>query len=637
MKPKIGKKIQKAILHFKQGQLKKADELLNEIIIYDSLNFEALYLKGTVCGNLGKHAKSIIFFIRAEKLDPKNAFLQHNLANAFLQIGQNNTAITHYQRAVKLMPTSQDIWLAFGKCLFNQNLYVDALNCYDKAIELKPDFIEAFYNRGHVYKVLNRLEEALSSYGKAIELKPDYADAYYNRGVLLNELNCFDEALENYNKVIALNTFDIDAYFNRGNIYQELRRLEEALSNYNKVIELKIDDADAYMNRGNVLRDLNRLDEALASYDKAIEFKGNFALAYSNRGNVLKELKRFEEALASFDKAIEINPGDADTYWNKSILLLSLSDFVNGWTLYYEWRWKAKSFGYLMPMTNKPKLINLGSIPYSNKKLLILAEQGIGDQVLYAGMLDQLLSISLSCQVMLDKRLLTLFKRSFPRGRFLDKNIPVADIEHDEYLYIGDLGKYFKTCLSDFDLSRKNYLKSDRLKANEIRNSLIKNKKYLCGVSWSSSAINIGTEKTIQLEDLLIIFAIKEIQFVSLQYGDVRKQLAEFNSRNNLNIKESLSVDNFYDIDGHAALIEACDFVITISNTSAHISGAIGKETYLMLSSGKGALWYWSNQLNRKSLWYPSIYIYEQSLPGQWVDVVKKIKLDIEKKINEIE
>jgi hypothetical protein len=137
--------------------------------------------------------------------------------------------------------------------------------------------------------------------------------------------------------------------------------------------------------------------------------------------------------------------------------------------------------------------------------------------------------------------------------------------------------------------------------------------------------------------DLLIIFAIKEIQFVSLQYGDVRKQLAEFNSRNNLNIKECLSVDNFYDIDGHAALIEACDFVITISNTSAHISGAIGKETYLMLSSGKGALWYWSNQLGQKSLWYPSIYIYEQSLPGQWVDVVKRIKLDIEKKINEIE
>ena len=108
----------------------------------------------------------------------------------------------------------------------------------------------------------------------------------------------------------------------------------------------------------------------------------------------------------------------------------------------------------------------------------------------------------------------------------------------------------------------------------------------------------------------------------------------DFNKKLGLNIKECLEVDNFNDLDGHAALIHACDFVVTVSNTSAHISGAIGKETYLMCPNGKGLLWYWSNQLNGKSLWYPSVQIYEQSQIGNWFDVVQRVKFDIENKIN---
>ena len=133
---------------------------------------------------------------------------------------------------------------------------------------------------------------------------------------------------------------------------------------------------------------------------------------------------------------------------------------------------------------------------------------------------------------------------------------------------------------------------------------------------------------------MLPILTNKNIAFVSLQYGDVQNQLIDFNEKHNLNIQECKRVDNFHDIDGHAALIEACDFVVTISNSSAHMSGAIGKETFLMCPVGKGSIWYWSNQLNENNLWYPSIHVFEQNLDGNWVDVVQRIKLVIENKIN---
>jgi hypothetical protein len=160
--------------------------------------------------------------------------------------------------------------------------------------------------------------------------------------------------------------------------------------------------------------------------------------------------------------------------------------------------------------------------------------------------------------------------------------------------------------------------------------------KYLCGITWSSKIKTIGADKSIELEDLLPILKINNITFVNLQYGDIQEQLINFNKKYSLNIKDCLDVDNFNDFDGHAALKQACDFVVTISNTSAHISGAIGKETFLMCPSGKGLLWYWCNQLNGKSLWYPSIQIYEQSQIGNWFDVVQRVKFDIENKINSL-
>ena len=75
---------------------------------------------------------------------------------------------------------------------------------------------------------------------------------------------------------------------------------------------------------------------------------------------------------------------------------------------------------------------------------------------------------------------------------------------------------------------------------------------------------------------------------------------SEFNRQTGIEILACESIDNFKDLDGHVALIDACDFIVTISNTSAHIAGAIGKDTYLLYPKGKGALWYWANQINNK-------------------------------------
>jgi hypothetical protein len=285
--------------------------------------------------------------------------------------------------------------------------------------------------------------------------------------------------------------------------------------------------------------------------------------------------------------------------------------------------------------TTKPKLQSLQAI--SEKKILLHNEQGVGDQVLYTSLLQQLINLAPFTRVLLDQRLIPLLRRSMPQVNFIEHNLPLKNIEYDEHLPIADLGKYFRKSNIDFQDTQTAYLKADIQKSFELRNQLIKNSKLICGVAWKSKTEKIGHEKSIELELLLPIFKMNNISFVNLQYGDVKNEIDQFNISNELNIHNCNEIDNFNDLDGHASLIHACDFVVTVSNTTAHISGALGKKTYLMCSKGKGQLWYWSNQVNGRSMWYPSIDIYQQKIADQWTEVIDEIKNAIEIKLYEIQ
>ena len=572
-----------------KGEIGQAREIFEKVININSKHFDALHLLGIIAAQSKEFEHADHLFSEAIKVNSKNAVVYCNRGNVAKEI--NNLEI--------------------------------AVSYYDKAINLNKDYALAHLNRSIVLFELKQLDEALLSTKKALLVKPNYAEAFYNQGNILDEMNRYEEALKCFDEAINLNQNYAPAYLGRGIVLNELKRFDEALKNYEKAIQLKSDYAKAYYNRAIVLNEIKCFDEAIESYDKAIEYNYEYAESFSNRGVLLNELKRFEDALISFDRAIELKPAEASNYYNKSLLLLSQKNFSEGWTL-YDWRWQDHSLGFTPLVTNKPKLNNLKLS--QNKKILIWSEQGIGDQILYASMLQQLFNVAPLSTVSLDKRLIGIMKRSFPNGNFIDKEIDINQIDFDEHLPIADLGKYFRSHLTDFDNIKNQYLKVDNQRAKEIRNTLIGSDTLLCGISWYSKTRKVGIEKTIQLENLLPILKIKRIAFVSLQYGDVKDELIKLNNENNINVKECLTVDNFNDIDGHAALIAACDFVISSSNTSAHISGAIGKETYLMCPTGKGFLWYWANQVNRHSLWYPSIQIFEQNVAGQWQEIVENIK-----------
>jgi ADP-heptose:LPS heptosyltransferase len=131
-------------------------------------------------------------------------------------------------------------------------------------------------------------------------------------------------------------------------------------------------------------------------------------------------------------------------------------------------------------------------------------------------------------------------------------------------------------------------------------------------MSWFSINRENGKNKSIKLEDLLPLMSIKGYSFVNLQYGEVGYEIDELKEKNNIEILNLKEIDLFDDLDSLASMIEQCDLVVTTSNSTAHLSGAMGKKTYLLAPSLFERYWYWAER-DGVSLWYPSVQIIECS------------------------
>jgi len=693
------RKLATAFELFQRGRLSEADLLAKQVLVLDPRTAEALHLRGVVAGLQQRHSDAEGFLLAAASLDKRNHFIHFNLAKALSEQGKNRDSLPWHRKAIELDPGREEAWLGYGLSLkelgeltaaieafdralaINSRLtkaytnkgnclqemgaldealtlhnravelsptlaeawsnrgvalndlrrHAEALASYERAIELKPDDAKAWSNRGVALNDLRRHAEALASYERAIELQPDYAKAWSNRGVALSDLRRHDEALASCEQAIGLKPGYAEAWSNRGVALNDLRRHEEALASYERAIELKSNYAEAWSNRGVALNDLRRHEEALASYERAIELKSNYAEAWSNRGVALNDLRRHEEALASYERAIELKPDYAEAIYSKGLLQLSHKEFLGGFENYL-WRWKTRSFSSPALMTDLP----LCDRTKGGESLLLWAEQGIGDEIFYAGLLAQALERFSSIRLVADRRLHLTLSRSFPtitlfeRGQTLK---PESLKGMDSQAPIGNLA-YVLGLDSEAILSTRGpFLVADRERRDELRLlAPFSNGKTICGLAWKSHNKDFGEEKSIGLEQLEPILTNTRLEFVNLQYGDVDADIQKVRDRFDVKIHQIKGVDAHNDIDGLLALIDACDIVVTTSNVTAHLAGSIGRRGCVFVPLAKGRIWYW-HPGDVDSFWYPGLKVFHQRDMRDWTDTIRQATTWIDREV----
>lgn len=587
--------------------------------------------RGNSHAALKNYTMAIADFSKAIELDPSHSVAFGNKGNALLELKSFEDSIENFNKAIELDSGNADAYSGKSACLTQLKRSEEALLNAERAIQLRPDHAEAWCNRGVALNDLQRQEEALASNDRAIQIKPAYAEAWLNRGVALNELRRHEEALASYDQTLKLKPEHAEAWLNRGVVLNNLRRYEEALANYERAIELKADYAEAWINRGHTLRKLRRHAEALGSYDHAVKAKPADPEAWLSQGVALADIRLHKEALISYNRCIELKPNCAEAFFNKGILQLSQKNFNSGFEN-YEYRWKIKKFSSQPLKTDLP--------PYNrnshSKNILLWAEQGLGDEVFYAGLLSAAEEHFSNISLVADVRLHSILNRSFPKISLIHKEAALAPeyvANMDCHAPIGSLGYMLRLDSEMIKESRRPFLIPDQRRSDAFKSNIpFSSGKIICGIAWNSKNKDFGDEKSIFLRQLEPILKNPQLEFVNLQYGEVDSEIQEIRNRLGICIHQVNGLDIYSDIDGLLALINACDLVITTSNVTAHLAGSIGKKGYILVPYSNGRIWYWHLD-DDHSFWYPNLSVFYQGDSCNWTDTILQMQKSIEEAI----
>ena len=538
-------------------------------------------------------------------------------ALGYHQRGQLAEAEALYRQALSVDGRHFDSLHLLGLVMVQAGQTQAGIASIRKALQVRSDFAEAWYNLGHALLTAGEATEALASFNRAIALRPGDAQYHLEAGNALKDLTRNDEAIAAYDAALRLDPGAAEAFNNRGVALKDSGRPAEAVASYDAAIRLRPRYAEAHSNRGNALKELGRLEEALACQDLAIGLRRDYAEAHYNRGNVLGEMKRHDQALASYDEAVRLRPDYAEAHYNKALLLLGRGRFCEGFGLYH-WRWRSPGFNSDLLRADIPAWDGKDTAA-----LLLWLEQGIGDEILYASLLA-LLPPGLPVTLAADRRLQAIYQRSFPDIRVitpavLDK-LPAE--QFSAQAAVGDLGKLLGVDAGKLAARPSPFLVADAQRRTDLlaANPALAGGK-LCGLSWKSANPKFGPEKSLRLIDLAPLLTTPGLTFVNLQYGEVETEIADVQSRLGVTVHRAVGLEVFSDIDGLLALVDACDQVLTTSNITAHLAGALGKPAVVMVPAGKGCLWYWQGGAN--NLWYPSLRRVAQERPGQWAGAVE--------------
>lgn len=609
---------QALVLH-QAGRLAEAQKLYLQILAVDARHADALHLLGMVENAMGHAEIAVKMIRRAIASNGNNARYYSNLGFILENQELHGEAEIACKQALLLNPNYAEALNNLGNALLSQGRVGDAAASYRQALELKPDHAEAHYNLGNALSALGTLDEAIASYKTALKLKPGHADAWNNLGHIFEIQGKPDEAVACYEQAITFKPDFAEALINLGNALRTQGKFDAAIACYQRGLALKPGYADAYTNLGNTLKSLGKLEEAIACFEKALALKPNNPEACYNLGNVLKLQGKLSAAVTSYEQALALRPDYADAHLNRALALLLQGDFANGWSN-YDWRWKHTKLETVFRTFEQPRWTGER---LSSGRLLIWAEQGVGDEIMFASLIPDVIRRESHCVLDCDPRLQSLFARSFPSIEVVSKIEPqeAAGRGIAAQLPSGSLPALFRNTEADFTATVSPYLFADAALRSQLRSRYADGRR-LVGLAWHTKNPSTGRYRSLQLDALAGFFAVPQTKWINLQYGDF-DDLENQITKAKAPILIDRSVDQMTDLDLFAAQIAAMDLVITIDNSTAHLAGALGIPVWLLLPCAPD--WRW--MLGRSdSPWYPSMRLFRQPTLGDWPSVIEAVQ-----------
>ena len=600
-----------------------------ELIKQYSKSYVIWNLMGASATQLGQFDQAVAAFLKVIEIKPDYVQAYNNLGTTYSKIGEVDLAIEAYESALSINPNYTEALNNLGQLFTKIGDVNKGVKLYQKAISIDPNMHTAYYNLGIALSELKEWEQSVDAFNMAVAVNPKFAEAYNDLGITLKKINKINDAIVSYNNALALKPYFVDAHNNLGVALNDAGEYKAALSSLETAIALDPSYVPAYNNVGTILQENNEYLEALQFYRKALEINPNYADAHYNLGATFKDLGRYQEALDAYGSAITVKPDYAEAYNNLGRLYWLMHDFTRAFEL-MEWRWHADG----QSIGKKLESIHPTWSGEEGAEVFVWKEQGIGDEIMFGSMLSEINKKSKKLIVECDKRLIPLYERSFSRDiRFIDDRYKLSDFDYDCQIAIGSLPKHFRHKLEDFSTVSPGWLEADLDRTKALREKLqAQTKDKIIGISWfTKSAGELSHKRNIPLE--LLAEYLKRVpgKYVSLQYGDTAEEILEVKNQVNFELNTVDEIDLYNDIDGLAALISACDTVISIDNLTVHLAGALGVDTRALLPEVPEERWGITGSAN---YWYDHLTLYRKDKKNGWEQQLECLTQDLDNSVN---
>jgi Flp pilus assembly protein TadD len=653
----MGRWLQRALSQYERGDLPAAENACRQVLQLKPNQADALHLLGLVAWRRGDRTVALAHVRQAIAGDPRKpqphnslgVMLREsgdlpaaeqalrtalalapdhvealtNLGNVLGESGRLAEAETLHLRAIERAPAYADGHNNLGTVLFKAERWEEAVAACRRAVGLQPTRAEFHLNLGNALLAAEDWAEAAAALRQAAALAPALADVHAGLGVALHRLELLDESASAHRRSVQLQPGNARFWSNLSYVEVDRGDADAALTCCRKGLALDPDLPELHNSLGLALKLQDRLPEALAAYRKAIELRPTYAKAYNNLGVALHDDGCFQDALAAYEKAIELDPDYTTAFWNRGISHLLLGNLAAGWRD-YEHGLAMKKGRATRRHENHPPWQGES---VTGKVLLAWSEQGVGDQIMFAGLLPDLLAAGARCIVEADPRLAPLFLRSWKQLEF----IPLSETsagqirmrEVDAQAPLGGLCRWLRPDRESFPV-RHGYLRADPERSASLRRRYRERlgARPLVGISWRGGTGDAVRVRSIPLPGWAPILRTGAFGFVNLQYGDCRADLAAAERETGVPVLHDDTVDPLGSLDDFAAQVAAMDLVVSVDNTTVHMAGALDVPVWVLLPAVPD--WRWL--LGREdSPWYASVRLFRQATRGDWRPVIARV------------
>ncbi|MHC4509367.1 MAG: tetratricopeptide repeat protein [Planctomycetota bacterium] len=286
---------------------------------------------GNSYSDIGDMDSALLAFERAVTINPTLSESRANLGNIYLKKDQVNKAINEYLAALDINSRDARTHNNLGNAYTQRDSLGYAVAEYLRSIELDPNFVDAHKNLAIVYSKQKRYGRAIGQLNKALDLAPEDAGCYSQLGDVYSQTGDYEQAIAQYKNALELKQDMVEAHYGLATCYNKLGLVEDEIWEYRRVLAARPDMVAALVNLGNAYFGKERYDAAIRQYVQAARIQPEEAMVHYNLGAAYSKKKNYKEAVAAYRKAVQIDPEIGDAHYGLAFGYYQLRQYKLAW------------------------------------------------------------------------------------------------------------------------------------------------------------------------------------------------------------------------------------------------------------------------------------------------------------------